>query len=118
MKYMFSRIEEGSLKKYEFSSYQEIEKWVNQQLEDFKKINRVFDESKDRAYMEYKSELQKILNIHEEMDDYLKCKKCTQKDHEDIFCRCEERNIRIARKKRLMGEDPWKNVRKENATGN
>ncbi len=34
------------------------------------------------------------------MDDYLKCKKCPDSDHEGMFCRCEDRNIRIAKERR------------------
>lgn len=35
------------------------------------------------------------------MNDYLKCDKCTEEDHNGQFCRCENRNIRIAKEMRL-----------------
>ena len=41
------------------------------------------------------------------MDDYLKCNICKEEDHEDQFCRCESRNIRIAKIKRELGQSPW-----------
>ncbi len=41
------------------------------------------------------------------MDDYLKCEKCPQVDHEGAFCRCEDRNIRIAKEQRSRKESPW-----------
>ena len=42
------------------------------------------------------------------MDDYLKCRKCPNDTHEGQFCRCEMRNIRIAKEKRKRGESAWK----------
>jgi hypothetical protein len=50
-------------------------------------------------------------------DDYLKCIKCKEVDHEGIFCRCESRNIRIARERIKNGENPWsKEVKKPTAS--
>ncbi len=42
-------------------------------------------------------------------DDYLKCSHCSQEHNEGIFCRCESRNIRIAKESRSRGNSPWKN---------
>lgn len=64
MTYKFARFENGAIKRYEFSSYEEIEKWVYDSLMDFKKINKVRDELKDRSYIAYKSELEELLNVH------------------------------------------------------
>jgi hypothetical protein len=41
------------------------------------------------------------------MKDYLKCEICVESDHEGQFCRCEGRNIRIAKERRARGESPW-----------
>lgn len=46
----------------------------------------------------------------ERFDDYEKCKKCVESDHEGYmkaFCRCEERNIRIAKEQRKRNESAW-----------
>jgi|ERR1700722_9494797 len=45
--------------------------------------------------------------------DYENCFKCQEEDHEGSFCRCEDRNIRIAREKLINNESPWGNLKKE-----
>ncbi len=40
------------------------------------------------------------------MDDYWKCTKCNEEDQEGQFCRCEDRNIRIAKEKRRRNDGP------------
>lgn len=37
----------------------------------------------------------------------LKCSKCPEEDHEGHFCRCEPRNIHIAKELRERGMSPW-----------
>lgn len=37
----------------------------------------------------------------------LKCDKCSEKEHEWFFCRCEMRNIAVAKYLRDQGEPPW-----------
>lgn len=44
------------------------------------------------------------------MEDYFKCLICSQQDHDGIFCHCADRNIRIAREKRAIG-DNWSSCR-------
>lgn len=41
------------------------------------------------------------------MDDFERCKKCPPEDHEDWACRCEDRNIRIAKERRKRGINSW-----------
>lgn len=57
---------------------------------------------KDRDY---------LLNLYPKMtDDYHKCFKCSDANHEGPnrqFCLCEERNIRIAKEKRRREERVW-----------
>ena len=50
--------------------------------------------------------MQKV-NKGQAMDDYSKCKSCSEQDHEGIFCRCESRNMRIAKERRNRKESPW-----------
>lgn len=108
--YKFARLEPDGLKKYEFDSLESFKLWVDQELEKFKKENRVTDESKDRYFMALKSQFDKVLEQNKDqlMIDYLKCSKCSDSDHEEQFCRCESRNIRIAKEKRSRGEGVWK----------
>lgn len=35
------------------------------------------------------------------------CTKCTKEEHEGYFCRCEGRNIQLAKKFRLVGKKAW-----------
>lgn len=51
------------------------------------------------------------LSMNNYMDDYLKCPKCKKEDHEGVFCRCEDRNIRIAKERRARGESAWDKLR-------
>jgi len=41
------------------------------------------------------------------MNNYLKCEICVESDHEGQFCRCEGRNIKIAKEMRAREESPW-----------
>lgn len=41
------------------------------------------------------------------MEDYLKCDICKEQDHEGQFCRCEMRNLRIAKEMRDRKESWW-----------
>ena len=106
-----SRFENGLMKRYEFDSYEKIKSWVDQEIENFKVVNQVKNEEKDRAFIYFKSELEGLLEMQKDnkgqvIDDYLKCKSCMKSDHEGQFCRCEGRNIRIAKEIRSRGENP------------
>jgi hypothetical protein len=37
----------------------------------------------------------------------LKCSKCAAEDHHGHFCRCESRNIQLAKELRKRGISPW-----------
>jgi len=109
MIYIFNRFENGAIKRYEFDSYEQAKSWVDQEIEKFKIVNRVRNEEKDRVFISFKSELERYLNMQKDnrgqvVDDYLKCKSCKQDDHEGQFCRCETRNIRIAKERRSRNE--------------
>ncbi len=41
------------------------------------------------------------------------CEKCPKSDHEGIYCRCEPRNIAIAKMIREKGTSPWHKIAKE-----
>ncbi len=47
------------------------------------------------------------------MHDYLKCTICKESDHEGKACRCEMRNIRVAKEARRIGESPWNKMLQE-----
>jgi hypothetical protein len=114
MIYKFAKVEGNCIKRYEFPSYESSLQWINDQIETFKKVNGVKDESKDKTFNMYKNDMMEALeNQHKKvnkgqaMDDYLKCNKCYESDHEGKFCRCEDRNIRIAKEQRNKNESPW-----------
>ncbi len=60
--YKFSRFDGEELKKYEFNSREEVELWINQELDKFKINNKVKNEYTDRYFILFKSELENILN--------------------------------------------------------
>jgi hypothetical protein len=45
-----------------------------------------------------------------------KCEICKPEDHEGKFCRCESRNIDIAKQIREKKESPWKKLRGKEKT--
>lgn len=59
MKYKFARLENESIKKFEFDTLEELKSWINQELENYKKINKVTDESKDKSFLNYKANLER-----------------------------------------------------------
>jgi len=68
-----------------------IEKWKR----DFYIINACRSE-KDKAYMRYCESLDEFVSqckCHEDK----KCDKCKPEDHDGFFCRCESRNIALAK---------------------
>lgn len=61
----------------------------------------------DRRYIEYCKDLDDI--VEKETKKHLRneyhCEKCVPEDHENEFCRCEDRNIKIAKQNREMLKD-------------
>lgn len=106
MAYKFARLENGSIKKYEFSSIQQMDSWAVESLKDFREENKVKDQSNDISYLDYKEELHD--SVMKSADDYLKCKRCSESEHEDQFCRCESRNMRIAKENRKRSAAAYK----------
>jgi hypothetical protein len=105
--YKFAIPEESEIKVYEFHCYEDAESWIIDKIKYFKIKNRVSDESKDRYFIQFKNQLEESLKMQDE-EIMERCPKCPESDHDGIFCRCEMRNIRIARAKRNNGESPWK----------
>jgi hypothetical protein len=66
MVYKFATIEGGNIQKHVFDTYAEARKWVDQEIETFKMMNHVKDESKDRYFMQYRDQLEKMLEKPEE----------------------------------------------------
>ena len=63
--------------------------------------------SMDTAYENYCEQFNNFLNNCKCNPESLKCEKCSEDDHEGYFCRCEGRNIRLARQLREKGLSPW-----------
>lgn len=92
---------------FEFETQGQAMDWITQQLEEFKIKNCVRDETKDKSFLRYKSQLLDSLatQVTNEMDDFDHCNKCPVSEwegEENRFCRCEDRNIRVARYKRIQ----------------
>jgi hypothetical protein len=99
----FARFENESIKRYEFHSYESLEEWIFKQIENFKSINRVYDEDNDYSFIQFNEQMQTIKNmwkVNKGQVDDLKCNSCSEKDHEEVFCRCEDRNIKLAKELR------------------
>lgn len=72
-------------------------------------------ESHNDSFMDSDMELCKEISMIKEEIQYIKtfigigekCCKCPTEDHDGIFCRCEGRNIKVAKMKREKGESPW-----------
>lgn len=115
----FGDLKSSHLTTYEFHSYEELKVWVDERLETFKRVNRVTNEERDMAFLRYKEEMQKhLMNMQkvdkgQVMDDYLKCNKCLESEHDNWACRCEDRNIRVAKERRARGEIPWQKSQPE-----
>jgi len=72
-------------------------------------------ESHNDSFMDSDMELSKEINYLKEEVNYIKtfigigdkCSKCPPEDQNGIFCRCEGRNIKVAKMKREMGKSTW-----------
>ncbi len=70
--------------------------------EKFRKVNGTDQIMKrgriDRMYVQYCESIDKFLNECKCKESIsLKCEKCSEEDHEGYFCRCESRNIALAK---------------------
>jgi hypothetical protein len=97
------------LKNYEFSTLRELEDWINRSLEVFKEKNKVENEEMDNSFQAIKNYLENLKKLSEETFsyDYESCKICSPDDCKGLFCKCENRNIRVAREQRILGQSPW-----------
>lgn len=60
----------------------------------------------DRAYDEFKESIERFLEMCKtKISDV--CEKCKPEEHEGYMCRCEDRNIKLAKQKRDEGKSPW-----------
>lgn len=59
--YRFARPGNVAFEIYDFSTYREAREWINQEVESFKKRNRIHDET-DRALKNFKDELENALD--------------------------------------------------------
>lgn len=95
--------------KDEFETEEEVMDWIYEKLKEFKIRNNIQNES-DTSFIRYKMGLMDAaaIQITEKIGDLKGCRKCPEEDHEGKSiraCRCERRNIRIARYKRLKSKE-------------
>lgn len=70
----------------------------------------------DKRYVEYCQYLGNFLDQCKcDTKVALKCEKCPEEDHEGFFCRCEGRNIRLAKQLRKDGISGWQKDNKGQA---
>ncbi len=106
--------------KFETYRCDEVREKRDEWISDFRRMNRT-DEilacgRTDRMYDNYCKSIDDFLDQCkcEETKEkiLLVCSKCTKEEHEGYFCRCEDRNIRLARQIREEGKSPWNEMRK------
>lgn len=102
MIYNIAMVDSEGIKKHTFEKFSELRDFMQKILKDFKEKNRVIDENKDKSYIRFKESLDEIME-----KQLTKCNKCSEEDHEGIFCRCESRNIDIAKELRYRKESAW-----------
>jgi hypothetical protein len=78
----------------------------------FRKVNRSDEVMKhgrrDRMYDEYCAQIDSFLDQCPCVEKIaLICDKCPESDHEGHFCRCEDRNIALAKQLRRAGIRVW-----------
>lgn len=81
-------------------------KWLVEDLKDTF-MSALGDDDHTGRYESYCAHLDKIVDFYTHKllkDDYL-CSVCSPEDHEKEFCRCESRNIRIAKRIREVLKD-------------
>lgn len=77
--------------------------------------NRILESGRrDLAYENYCEQLDDFLFRCNCKEIPLKCKKCSPEDHQGYFCRCEGRNINLAKQLRAKGMSTWN---KKNGSG-
>ncbi len=54
------RFENGGTNKYEFDSLSNLEIWIENEVEKFKINNQVRDEYKDKSFLNFKKEMEKL----------------------------------------------------------
>ncbi len=59
---------------------------------------------RDKHYEHYCKDIDEFLSRCKCNEVALKCDKCQESDHEEYFCRCESRNIRLAKQLRHKGK--------------
>lgn len=82
----------------------ELREQKEKMIEKFIKTNG-FHNEKDRALIAYRNSLNEILDKCKCLE---KCRTCIESDHEGVFCRCEERNMKVAKQQRKDGKSSWK----------
>lgn len=73
----------------------------------FKEDNAVDESTADKYYAQYCDQIQSFLDKCKCGDISLTCDTCTPEQHEGHFCRCESRNIALAKQLREKCLSPW-----------
>jgi len=91
------------IKDYKFIDYtcDDIRRLKDEWIEEFIEKNRCYLNKNDGRLMEYKKDIEDILDKCK-CYDLDNCNKCSKEDHEGRYCRCEMRNIYISRKLREL----------------
>src|SRR5260221_6121557 len=105
----FKRFVDGTIITYYFESLDEAKSCFDEWKREFIKTNRVDLSRTDTYYDRFCNELANFLRLFpmDENLDIESCKICKAEDHEGRFCRCESRNIAIAKILREKGLSPW-----------
>lgn len=72
-----------------------------------KEIRQIYKDWKNETYPEYMKQIDEFLDKCE-CEIPLVCHKCDESEHEGYFCRCEGRNIKLAKQLREKGVFKWK----------
>ena len=101
----FGRLEREGIVRYTCDDVRQFQgKWKSE----WRKQNRTDEIEEnggiDRYYRDYVSQIDDFLFTCECIKIPLVCEKCPSEDHEGHFCRCESRNIRLAKQIRAEGQ--------------
>ena len=106
--------EKMKIKDYEFETEKEAWDWFTKEIIEYRLKNNIVNEYdiSDKSFNKFKAELIDTIYcaLNQHYDDYEKCKTCPEEDHEGykkMLCRCENRNMRLARERRKRGESDW-----------
>lgn len=104
------RFVDGKLESFTCDQVKEFQLEWKKQFREENGTDRTLEKGmNDRAYDEFCDEIDTFINKTCTCDKIaLTCEKCSPEQHEGHFCRCEDRNIRLARQLRNEGHSHWR----------